>query len=42
LNQFERVCPLADIDELIAETAPPKRLAAALKRAGVHVRTAKA
>jgi DeoR/GlpR family transcriptional regulator of sugar metabolism len=37
LVQFERVCALADIDELVSEANPPKRLAASLKRAGVHV-----
>lgn len=37
LVQFERVCALADIDELISEATPPKKLAAGLKRAGVHV-----
>jgi DeoR family glycerol-3-phosphate regulon repressor len=33
--QFERVGPLEDVDELISEAAPPRKLAAALKRAGV-------
>jgi DeoR/GlpR family transcriptional regulator of sugar metabolism len=37
LVQFERVCGLADIDELVCEAAPPKRLAAGLKGAGVKV-----
>jgi DeoR/GlpR family transcriptional regulator of sugar metabolism len=37
VNQFERVCPLSDIDELVAEAAPPKRLAGELRSAGVHV-----
>jgi DeoR/GlpR family transcriptional regulator of sugar metabolism len=36
LVQFERVCPLADIDEVVSEAAPPKRLAAALARAGAR------
>ena len=35
--QFERVCPLADIDALVSEALPPKHLAARLKEAGVHV-----
>ena len=33
--QFERVGPLDEIDELITEAAPPRKLAAALRRAGV-------
>jgi DeoR/GlpR family transcriptional regulator of sugar metabolism len=37
LVQFERVCPLTDIDELVSEAPPPKRLGASLKRAGVQV-----
>jgi DeoR/GlpR family transcriptional regulator of sugar metabolism len=39
--QFERVCALSDIDELVSEATPPKKLAAGLKRAGVHVTVAK-
>jgi len=35
--QFERVCALADVDELLSEALPPKRLAASLKSAGVRV-----
>jgi len=35
--QFERVCALADVDELVSEARPPKRLAASLKSAGVRV-----
>jgi DeoR/GlpR family transcriptional regulator of sugar metabolism len=35
--QFERVCPLADIDAMVSEALPPKRLASRLKSAGVHV-----
>ena len=35
--QFERVCALADIDVLVSETTPSKRLAASLKTAGVHI-----
>jgi DeoR/GlpR family transcriptional regulator of sugar metabolism len=31
--QFERVCTLADIDEVVCEAAPPKPLSAALRRA---------
>jgi len=33
--QFERVAPLTDIDDLVSEIAPPRRLAAALRVAGV-------
>ena len=40
--QFERVCALAAIDELVAEAPPPKKLAAGLKKAGVQVTLAKA
>jgi DeoR/GlpR family transcriptional regulator of sugar metabolism len=39
--QFERVCALADIDELVAEAPPPKKLAAALKKADVQMTLAK-
>ena len=39
--QFERICALADIDELVSEAAPPKKLAAGLKGAGVQVTLAK-
>jgi DeoR/GlpR family transcriptional regulator of sugar metabolism len=35
--QFERVCALSDLDMLVSEAAPPKRLAESLKRAGVRV-----
>ena len=35
--QFERVCGLADIDDLVCEAPPPKRLAAGLREAGVKV-----
>ena len=35
--QFERVGPLDDIDDLISEAAPSRKLGAALKRAGFHV-----
>ena len=35
--QFERVCPLSDIDTLVCETAPPARLARRLHGAGMHV-----
>ena len=41
LVQFERVCELSDIDELVSEATPPKKLAAGLKRAGVQVTLAK-
>jgi DeoR/GlpR family transcriptional regulator of sugar metabolism len=36
--QFERVGPLSDLDELVTEVAPPRRLASALRGAGVAVR----
>ena len=39
--QFERVCALADIDDVISEAAPPRKLAAGLKGAGVPVTIAK-
>ena len=39
--QFERVCALADIDELVCEKAPPKKLATGLKAAGVTVTLAR-
>jgi DeoR family glycerol-3-phosphate regulon repressor len=35
--QFERVCALSDVDDLVSEAAPPKHLAVALKRAGARV-----
>jgi len=38
--QFERVGPLAAIDDLVSEIAPPRKLAAALKGAGVALRVA--
>ncbi|MEO7760379.1 MAG: DeoR/GlpR family DNA-binding transcription regulator [Casimicrobiaceae bacterium] len=38
--QFERIGPLGDIDELICESAPPHKLAAALTSAGVTQRVA--
>lgn len=41
LVHFERVCALAAIDEIVSEVAPPKRLAASLKGAGVKVVVAK-
>ena len=34
--QFEQVCPLEEIDDLLTDTAPPRRLATALGRAGVR------
>ncbi len=37
LAQFERVCALDAIDQLVSEAAPPKQLAACLKRASVQV-----
>jgi len=39
---FERICALADIDTLVAEAAPPKKLASSLKAAGVQTLVAKA
>jgi len=42
LMHFERICALADIDTLVSEAAPPKRLAASLKGSGVQVALAKA
>jgi len=35
--QFERVCPLSDIDAMVSEAAPPKRLAGHLDSAGVRI-----
>jgi len=35
--QFERVCALSELDALVSGAAPPKRLAASLKGAGVRV-----
>ncbi len=35
--QFERVCPLSALDGLVTEAAPPRRLASALRAAGVEV-----
>ena len=37
VNQFELVCPLSDIDGMVTEAAPPKRLASALRSGGVQV-----
>ena len=39
---FERICALTDIDTLVAEAAPPKKLASSLKAAGVQTVVAKA
>ena len=39
--QFERVCALSDLDEVVCEAVPPKRLAAALKSDGVRLTRAK-
>lgn len=41
LVQFERVCALAAIDDLVSEAPPPKKLAAALRGAGVQFALAK-
>jgi DeoR/GlpR family transcriptional regulator of sugar metabolism len=38
---FERICALSEIDELVCEAAPPKKLAAGLKGAGVLVTVAR-
>jgi DeoR/GlpR family transcriptional regulator of sugar metabolism len=38
--QFERVAPLADLDDLVTDAAPPRSLAAALRRAHVAVTVA--
>jgi DeoR family glycerol-3-phosphate regulon repressor len=40
LAQFERVCALSDIDRLVCDAPPPKRLAARLSAAGVAVAVA--
>ena len=37
LTLFERVCALSDIDALVSDAAPARRLAASLKRAGVKL-----
>ena len=35
--QFERVCALTDVDDIVTDAAPPRRLSASLKSAGVNV-----
>ena len=35
--QFERVCALSDVDDLVTEARPPKPLAVALRRSGTRV-----
>ena len=35
--QFEEVCPLERIDELVCEAAPPRKLATRLRSAGVEI-----
>lgn len=35
--QFERVCPIGDIDSLVSDELPPRRLAPSLKAAGVGI-----
>ena len=40
VEQFERVAPLPALDELVTDAAPGRKLAAALKRAGVALRLA--
>jgi DeoR/GlpR family transcriptional regulator of sugar metabolism len=37
LVQFERVCALSQLDAIVCDAPPPKRLADSLKRAGVRV-----
>jgi len=39
--QFERVCPLASLDRLVSDAAPPRRLAGRLRDAGVRVAIAR-
>jgi DeoR family glycerol-3-phosphate regulon repressor len=41
LVQFERVCALSGVDELVSDAAPPRRLAASLKAARVGVAVAR-
>lgn len=41
LVQFERVCALSGIDELVSDAVPPRRLAANLKAARVRVAVAR-
>lgn len=38
--QFERIGPLAELDDLVTEVAPPRKLAAAVKGASVALRIA--
>ena len=38
--QFERIAPLADLDELVTEVAPARKLASAIRTAGVTLRIA--
>ncbi len=38
--QFERVAPLSALDELVTDAAPGRKLAAALRGAGVTLRLA--
>lgn len=38
--QFERIGPLTELDDLVTEAAPPRKLAAAVKGAGVALRIA--
>ena len=35
--QFERVCALADVDDLVTDAAPPKRLAVTMRGAGLRI-----
>ncbi|MEO5764379.1 MAG: DeoR/GlpR family DNA-binding transcription regulator [Casimicrobiaceae bacterium] len=41
LVQFERICALSEIDALVCDAAPSKRLAAGLRKAGTRVVVAK-
>lgn len=38
--QFERIGPLSELDEIVTEVSPPRRLGAALKSAGIEVSVA--
>ncbi|HEX6136101.1 MAG TPA: DeoR/GlpR transcriptional regulator, partial [Casimicrobiaceae bacterium] len=38
--QFERIAPLSALDGLVTDVAPPRRLASAMRKAGVTLRIA--
>ena len=38
--QFERIGPLSGLDDLVTEVAPPRKLATAIKNAGLTLRIA--